>query len=169
MFVSQSQGIPYKSRTPCSKPFRQVLTGHTGPVTSLCLTDSLLYSGSWDCTVRCWSRAGGVLSCVNVLTYDDWWVQYSTVRVSHRCVMHETRGSYRDSPLRDARIKRLILWISVTRPALMLLGNIECKAKREGHKTPVSAFAASDSALLESNCETSWAEHVLKSYCVNKH
>jgi WD40 repeat protein len=40
----------------------QHLRGHIGPVTSLCLTDSCLYSGSWDYTVRVWRR--GSWDCV---------------------------------------------------------------------------------------------------------
>lgn len=40
----------------------QHLRGHIGPVTSLCLTDSCLYSGSWDYTVRCWRR--GSWDCI---------------------------------------------------------------------------------------------------------
>jgi hypothetical protein len=44
----------------------QHLRGHIGPVTSLCLTDSCLYSGSWDYSVRVWRR--GSWDCVR-------WVQ----------------------------------------------------------------------------------------------
>jgi WD40 repeat protein len=33
------------------------LAGHIGPVTSLSLTRAALYSGSWDTTVRVWSRS----------------------------------------------------------------------------------------------------------------
>jgi hypothetical protein len=40
----------------------QQLRGHIGPVTSLCLTDSCLYSGSWDYTVRCYRR--GSWDCI---------------------------------------------------------------------------------------------------------
>lgn len=40
----------------------QHLRGHIGPVTSLCLSDSCLYSGSWDYTVRCWRR--GSWDCI---------------------------------------------------------------------------------------------------------
>lgn len=40
----------------------QHLRGHIGPVTSLCLTDSCLYSGSWDYSVRVWRR--GSWDCV---------------------------------------------------------------------------------------------------------
>lgn len=40
----------------------QHLRGHIGPVTSLCLTESCLYSGSWDYTVRCWRR--GSWDCI---------------------------------------------------------------------------------------------------------
>eukprot|EP00878_Enallax_costatus_P004696 GHUV01004944.1.p1 GENE.GHUV01004944.1~~GHUV01004944.1.p1 ORF type:complete len:937 (+),score=344.31 GHUV01004944.1:194-3004(+) len=48
----------------------QQLRGHIGPVTSLCLADSCLYSGSWDYTVRCWRR--GSWDCISVLKYQDW-------------------------------------------------------------------------------------------------
>jgi hypothetical protein len=40
----------------------QQLRGHIGPVTSLCLTESCLYSGSWDYTVRCYRR--GSWDCI---------------------------------------------------------------------------------------------------------
>lgn len=40
----------------------QYLRGHIGPVTSLCMTDSCLYSGSWDYSVRVWRR--GTWDCV---------------------------------------------------------------------------------------------------------
>lgn len=32
------------------------LLEHKGPLSSCCLTDAALFSGSWDCTVRAWSR-----------------------------------------------------------------------------------------------------------------
>ncbi|WIA30910.1 hypothetical protein OEZ86_000962 [Tetradesmus obliquus] len=48
----------------------QQLRGHIGPVTSLCLTESCLYSGSWDYTVRCYRR--GSWDCISVLKYQDW-------------------------------------------------------------------------------------------------
>jgi hypothetical protein len=44
----------------------QQLRGHIGPVTSLCLTESCLYSGSWDYTVRCYRR--GSWDCIRWAT-----------------------------------------------------------------------------------------------------
>jgi WD40 repeat protein len=48
----------------------ELLKGHLGPVTSLTMDSGAVYSGSWDYTVRAWSRAD--LSCVRVLKFDDW-------------------------------------------------------------------------------------------------
>lgn len=48
----------------------KVLTGHIGPVSSLCLIDAALYSGSWDYTVRVWSRTSW--ECIQILKFDDW-------------------------------------------------------------------------------------------------
>ena len=45
--------------------------GHSGPVTVLELSDSALYSGSWDFTVRIWER-GPELRCAAVLSFRDW-------------------------------------------------------------------------------------------------
>ncbi|KAL6753091.1 WD40-repeat-containing domain protein [Haematococcus lacustris] len=65
------------------------LTGHRGPVSALCLTPEALYSGSWDYTVRVWSREEGEngpgFQCVNVLGYDDW-VGSVTARGGHLLV-----------------------------------------------------------------------------------
>ncbi|KAJ9521149.1 hypothetical protein QJQ45_022853 [Haematococcus lacustris] len=51
------------------------LLGHQKEVSALCLTPEALYSGSWDNTVRVWSREEGEngpgFECVNVLRYDD--------------------------------------------------------------------------------------------------
>ena len=48
------------------------LPDHRGPVSSLCLTDSALYSGSWDCTVRTYSRhATDQLELSGEHTYSD--------------------------------------------------------------------------------------------------
>eukprot|EP00884_Botryococcus_braunii_P022177 jgi/Botrbrau1/8643/Bobra.0196s0037.1 len=46
------------------------LQGHAGPVTSLCLDDTCLYSGSWDYTARIWWRNG--LTLASTLAFDDW-------------------------------------------------------------------------------------------------
>ncbi|KAK9813111.1 hypothetical protein WJX72_009214 [[Myrmecia] bisecta] len=43
---------------------------HTGPITSLALTDSSFYSASWDYCVRVWERQ--TLECSSVLRFDDW-------------------------------------------------------------------------------------------------
>ncbi|KAL6753086.1 WD40-repeat-containing domain protein [Haematococcus lacustris] len=51
------------------------LLGHQEEVSALCLTPEAMYSGSWDNTVRVWSREEGEngpgFECVNVLRYDD--------------------------------------------------------------------------------------------------
>lgn len=46
------------------------LRTHTGPVSSLCLTQHALYSGSWDFRVCVWDRR--TWECSSVLTFDDW-------------------------------------------------------------------------------------------------
>lgn len=56
-----------------SAPESATLLGHIGPVTSLSLTPTALYSGSWDYTVRRWERGGSSSwECGNVLRFDDW-------------------------------------------------------------------------------------------------
>jgi WD40 repeat protein len=47
-----------------------LLQGHLGPVTSLSMDSFAVYSGSWDYTLRTWSRAD--LTCLSVLKFDDW-------------------------------------------------------------------------------------------------
>lgn len=39
---------------------------HSGPVSSLELTDRCLYTGSWDMTVRCWDRRSEQLESKSV-------------------------------------------------------------------------------------------------------
>lgn len=43
---------------------------HQGPVTSLALDLTRIYSGSWDMTVRVWDRFS--LKCVKILSHSDW-------------------------------------------------------------------------------------------------
>lgn len=43
---------------------------HGGPITSLALDLTKIYSGSWDMTVRIWDRSS--LKCVKVLRHSDW-------------------------------------------------------------------------------------------------
>ncbi|KAL5101618.1 hypothetical protein RYX36_005945 [Vicia faba] len=46
------------------------LWGHDGPVTSLALDLTRIYSGSWDTTVRVWDRL--TTKCIVVLRHSDW-------------------------------------------------------------------------------------------------
>ncbi|EIE19917.1 WD40 repeat-like protein [Coccomyxa subellipsoidea C-169] len=46
------------------------LSGHTGPVTSVALSEECIYSGSWDYTVRIWGRSR--LKPIAVLSCSDW-------------------------------------------------------------------------------------------------
>ncbi|TXG73428.1 hypothetical protein EZV62_002007 [Acer yangbiense] len=43
---------------------------HEGPITSLVLDLTRIYSGSWDMTVRIWDRT--LLKCLKVLRHSDW-------------------------------------------------------------------------------------------------
>lgn len=43
---------------------------HEGPITSLALDLTRIYSGSWDMTVRVWDRSS--LKCIQVLRHGDW-------------------------------------------------------------------------------------------------
>ncbi|WCJ41531.1 F-box protein 2 [Euphorbia peplus] len=43
---------------------------HEGPITSLALDRTRIYSGSWDMTVRVWDRS--TLKCLKVLRHSDW-------------------------------------------------------------------------------------------------
>ncbi|KAK7300335.1 hypothetical protein RJT34_11178 [Clitoria ternatea] len=46
------------------------LWGHEGPITSLALDLTRIYSGSWDTTVRVWDRH--LMKCTAVLRHSDW-------------------------------------------------------------------------------------------------
>jgi len=46
------------------------LLGHGGPVTTVAVDDTCIYSGSWDYSVRVWCRAR--LRQTALLSYDDW-------------------------------------------------------------------------------------------------
>ncbi|PPD76672.1 hypothetical protein GOBAR_DD26404 [Gossypium barbadense] len=54
--------------TEANKEFR--LWEHEGPITSLALDLTRIYSGSWDMTVRVWDRSS--LKCTQVLRHGDW-------------------------------------------------------------------------------------------------
>ncbi|KAL7152011.1 hypothetical protein ABFS83_04G069100 [Erythranthe nasuta] len=43
---------------------------HEGPITCLALDFTMIYSGSWDMTVRVWGRS--CLKCLKVLVHNDW-------------------------------------------------------------------------------------------------
>ncbi|GAX79892.1 hypothetical protein CEUSTIGMA_g7332.t1 [Chlamydomonas eustigma] len=56
-----------------SSPPSLSIKEHTGPISSICLSDQALYSGSWDCTVRCYSRhSSDFLHLGAVYQYNDW-------------------------------------------------------------------------------------------------
>ncbi|KAH9291449.1 hypothetical protein KI387_043359, partial [Taxus chinensis] len=46
------------------------LQGHIGPITSMGLDPSRIYSGSWDMSIRVWDRAS--LKCLSILRHGDW-------------------------------------------------------------------------------------------------
>eukprot|EP00891_Asterochloris_glomerata_P007223 jgi/Astpho2/7223/Aster-x1425 len=52
-----------------SNPTR-LRNAHMGPILTLALTDTCLFSGGWDYAVRIWARHG--LACAGTLAFDDW-------------------------------------------------------------------------------------------------
>ncbi|KAG5081496.1 hypothetical protein AAZX31_02G256900 [Glycine max] len=63
------------------------LWGHEGPITSLALDLTRIYSGSWDTTVRVWDRLS--MKCSAVLRHSDWvWAL-----VPHDTTVASTSGS----------------------------------------------------------------------------
>ncbi|KAJ8766812.1 hypothetical protein K2173_008366 [Erythroxylum novogranatense] len=51
---------------------------HKGPITSLVLDLTRMYSGSWDMSVRVWERSS--LKCLKVLRHSDWvWVLFHMI------------------------------------------------------------------------------------------
>lgn len=46
------------------------LAQHTGPVSSVALCASNIFSGSWDYSVRIWDR--DTLACRALLSFPDW-------------------------------------------------------------------------------------------------
>ncbi|KAG5053204.1 F-box/WD-40 repeat-containing protein [Glycine soja] len=63
------------------------LWGHEGPITSLALDLTRIYSGSWDTTVRVWDRLS--MKCTAVLRHSDWvWAL-----VPHDTTVASTSGS----------------------------------------------------------------------------
>jgi WD40 repeat protein len=51
-------------------PAPKKLTQHTGPVSSVALGAANIFSGSWDYSVRVWSRA--TLQQLALLSFPDW-------------------------------------------------------------------------------------------------
>ena len=74
------------------------LRGHSGPVSTVDLTSRSLVTGSWDCSVKTYTRMDEELSLSRTDFYEDW-VQSLVVRGKHtlvasgsiaHCVDHET-------------------------------------------------------------------------------
>ena len=68
-----------------------VLSGHTGPVAGLAVSDAFprLYSASWDCSVRVWDTAS--LACLAAAPLRDW--VWTAVPRGGRVVCSEGRGA----------------------------------------------------------------------------
>lgn len=71
---------------------REVLvSGHSGPVSCLALTDAAIFSGSWDYSVRVWSKRDlHDIHCVQILHFDDWVLDMKRTRNHDR--LHVASG-----------------------------------------------------------------------------
>ncbi|PRW44244.1 F-box WD-40 repeat-containing protein [Chlorella sorokiniana] len=123
-------GHPSSSGSSSGLPFdlagdRAVLEGHTGPVSCLQLTPSLIASGSWDCSVRLWNRAS--LECVAMVHTDDW--------VSSLAV----KGS-----LLAAACGTSVLLFRLEGSTLTRLGSLACPSQGGGGSDVAAAVTAVD-------------------------
>lgn len=67
------EGLPHLFELRASQNHQNTevrLWGHEGPITSLALDLTRIYSGSWDTTVRVWDRDS--MKCTAVLRHSDW-------------------------------------------------------------------------------------------------
>ncbi|KAK9838471.1 hypothetical protein WJX81_001301 [Elliptochloris bilobata] len=87
------------------------LYGHQGPVTTVAVDETCIYSGSWDYSVRMWSRSR--LTETALLSYDDW-VWSVCPRVPHLLVAAGSLAVVHD--LGTGRILRR--YVSCARAAL---------------------------------------------------
>ncbi|XP_050369693.1 F-box/WD-40 repeat-containing protein At5g21040 [Argentina anserina] len=83
------EGCPhlFDIRGPQTQTTEFRLWEHQGPITSLALDLTRIYSGSWDMTVRVWDRLS--LECVKVLRHSDW----VGALVPHDTTVASTAGS----------------------------------------------------------------------------
>ncbi|KAJ7964849.1 F-box/WD-40 repeat-containing protein family [Quillaja saponaria] len=67
-----AEGLPhlFELRGPQNQNTEFRLWEHEGPVSTLSLDITRIYSGSWDMTVRVWDRYS--LKCISVLRHSDW-------------------------------------------------------------------------------------------------
>jgi len=83
------EGLPhlFELRASQNQKTEVRLWGHEGPITSLALDLTRIYSGSWDTTVRVWDRHS--MKCTLVLRHSDWvWAL-----VPHETSVASTSGS----------------------------------------------------------------------------